>query len=203
MLDDEKRMQQEQQFQLRIENLKGAIKLAEHSLKATQLINGGAIVASLTLYGAFISSGKIKNIDNNEFILSMGLYCGALFCSVAASAFAYISQLHLCLQNNFVKREKSFRLMAIILVFIGLILFLAGAVTEVRSLLDAGGQAKSVTKKIDRASVILPSDRMKACIDHENEGRTPEEEGKKFCLSILPDDGGASEDAASLPPIQY
>ena len=83
----------DQRFQWQLENLRGAIKLAEFTIQSLLLINGGAAIGVLSLVGNVLA-GKpsttsigVHTLTDTMFNFGLGVAC-----ALGAAIFAYIAQ---------------------------------------------------------------------------------------------------------------
>jgi Flp pilus assembly CpaE family ATPase len=75
------------------ENLKGAIRLGGQTIKSLELVNGGAVIAVLTLYGHLAISGQSVMLDRRAMERALVCFATGVGCAVGTSILAYLSQL--------------------------------------------------------------------------------------------------------------
>ena len=76
-----------------IQNLKGAIKLGQQTLKSLEFANGGAVVAILSFYGNVASRSGYVPIDRAEISRALVVFASGLAVALVAAVLAYLGQL--------------------------------------------------------------------------------------------------------------
>ncbi len=115
-----------------IENLKGAISLAQECLRALHIANGGAVIALLTFYGNIAAQGRAAMISLEPLTTALNFFASGLVCGLLASALGYVSQLEAATKDRS-PWEIRFRWLALASATGSLVLFSAGTIEAGRS----------------------------------------------------------------------
>jgi hypothetical protein len=80
-------------FEWRLENLKGAIKLAEVSIQALILTNGAAAAGLLTFFGSVVvKPAAFSSAARGELAAALALFGAGVASAIICAIFAYFAQ---------------------------------------------------------------------------------------------------------------
>lgn len=110
-------------FEWKLENLKGAIQLAAQTIKSLEIANGGGAIGVLTFYGNALVGRNLAVGCKGYLLGSLVAFGGGIFFAVMTSLLAYVAQRIVATDGAY---ELRWFYCALATAFLSVFCFLAG-----------------------------------------------------------------------------